>query len=312
MRITRHAHKTTSRRQDGFKAHVVAVPDTGLVTACAVTKAAGEGSGDAAAGQVLLATDSTVAAAQSVQVLGDSAYGTGSMLAALHEAGHQALVKPWPVNPAVPGGFTVDDFTVDHAARTVTCPAGTVRPGRFGRSTATVRSTSVSPAGTAPCGSGAPAAAPGRRCGSVNTTPSNAPTDATPPTRPGWPITDGTGRWSNGPSPGSPAATGNSATAAPSRTTPGSTSEPERSTSAGSWPSACTAAPEDGRSPEKHRQVRSLPAEQHPATGHRGRSAALPNIRHHQSTQPRPAPANSTSQITTPADPPTRGNSAVF
>jgi hypothetical protein len=60
----RHAHKTTSRRQDGFKAHVVVEPDTGLVTACAVTKAAGEGSGDAAAGQVLLATDSTIAAAQ--------------------------------------------------------------------------------------------------------------------------------------------------------------------------------------------------------------------------------------------------------
>jgi len=123
----RHAHKTTARRQDGFKAHVVVEPDTGLVTVCAVTKAAGVGSGDAAAGQVLLAADTTITAGQSVQVLGDSAYGTGSMLAALAAAGHEALVKGWPVNPAVPGGFTVDDFTVDHAGRTVTCPAGTTR-----------------------------------------------------------------------------------------------------------------------------------------------------------------------------------------
>ncbi len=28
---------------------------------------------------------------------------------------------------AVPGGFTVDDFTVDHAAGTATCPAGVTR-----------------------------------------------------------------------------------------------------------------------------------------------------------------------------------------
>ncbi len=45
---SRHAHKTTSRRQDGFKAHVVVEPDSGIVTACALTKASGQGSGDAA------------------------------------------------------------------------------------------------------------------------------------------------------------------------------------------------------------------------------------------------------------------------
>jgi IS5 family transposase len=123
----RHAHKTTSRRQDGFKAHVVVEPDTGIITACAVTRASGEGSGDAAAGVGLLAADTTIAAGQRVEVLGDSAYGTGEMLAALAGAGHVPVVKPWPVNPAVPGGFTVDDFSVDEHAGTVTCPAGAVR-----------------------------------------------------------------------------------------------------------------------------------------------------------------------------------------
>jgi len=39
---SRHAHKTTSRRQEGFKAHVVVEPETGIVTACAVTMASGE------------------------------------------------------------------------------------------------------------------------------------------------------------------------------------------------------------------------------------------------------------------------------
>jgi Transposase DDE domain len=36
------------------------------------------------------------------------------------------VIKPRPVQPAVEGGFTVDDFTVD-AAGTVTCPARITR-----------------------------------------------------------------------------------------------------------------------------------------------------------------------------------------
>jgi len=38
------------------------------------------------------------------------------------------VIKPGPLRPAVPGGFTIDDFTVDEQAGTVTCPAGQVRP----------------------------------------------------------------------------------------------------------------------------------------------------------------------------------------
>ena len=43
------------------------------------------------------------------------------------------MVKPPPVRQAVPGGFTIDDFTIDTAAGTATCPAGhTVNLGRPG------------------------------------------------------------------------------------------------------------------------------------------------------------------------------------
>jgi hypothetical protein len=38
------------------------------------------------------------------------------------------VIKPKPVQPAVEGGFTCDDFTVDERAGTVTCPAGRTRP----------------------------------------------------------------------------------------------------------------------------------------------------------------------------------------
>ena len=46
----------------------------------------------------------------------------------IERAGDDAVIKPKPVTPAVPGGFTVDDFTVDEEAQTVTCPAGQTRP----------------------------------------------------------------------------------------------------------------------------------------------------------------------------------------
>jgi Transposase DDE domain len=63
-----------------------------------------------------------------VQVLGDSAYGTGEALDALGRAGHLPVIKPWPLRPAVAGGFTADDFTVDETAGTATCPHGVTRP----------------------------------------------------------------------------------------------------------------------------------------------------------------------------------------
>ena len=118
----RHAHKTRSRRQDGFKAHLVVEPDTGIITSAAVTKATGEGTADAAAGQVVLAADDSFTGPG--QVLGDSAYGTGPMLNNLDQAGRDAVIKPWPAPPNIPGGFGPDDFTIDHGAATVTCPAG--------------------------------------------------------------------------------------------------------------------------------------------------------------------------------------------
>jgi len=121
----RHAHKTREDRRDGYKAHIVIEPDTGLVTAAAITKAAGEGATDAEAGAMLLGQDPTIAG--KVQVLADSAYGTGELLRALAAAGHTALIKPKPLARAVEGGFTIDDFAYDQQAGTLTCPNGLVR-----------------------------------------------------------------------------------------------------------------------------------------------------------------------------------------
>jgi Transposase DDE domain/Transposase domain (DUF772) len=122
----RHAHKTVHRRVDGFTAHVVVEPDTGLITATRLTAAAGAANSEATVGLDLLADDASIDSP--VQVLADSAYGTGEALAALQHAGHTPVIKPWPLRPVVAGGFTLDDFAVDETTGTATCPAGITRP----------------------------------------------------------------------------------------------------------------------------------------------------------------------------------------
>jgi hypothetical protein len=122
----RHVHKTVHQRQDGFKGHVAIEPDTGLFTAGELTEACGEDNHEAVVGLALL-DDDPVDAEDGFEVLGDSAYGTGEARAALADAGHTAIVKPAPLQPAVAGGFTVDDFIVDEAAGTATCPNGVTR-----------------------------------------------------------------------------------------------------------------------------------------------------------------------------------------
>jgi len=123
----RHAHKTRERRQDGFKAHVVIEPDTGLMTKVALTKTNGSSNSDATVGADLVTTDPTIVDGADVQVLGDSAYASGPMLATLAQRNWEPVLKPWPLRPAVEGGFTLDDFTYDPAAATLTCPAGITR-----------------------------------------------------------------------------------------------------------------------------------------------------------------------------------------
>lgn len=84
---TRHAHKTQSRQQDGFKAHIVIEPDTGLITTAELTKASGPENSDGTVGARLIGMDPTIAGT-SVDVLADSAYGSGDMLAALARTAH--------------------------------------------------------------------------------------------------------------------------------------------------------------------------------------------------------------------------------
>jgi hypothetical protein len=118
----RHVHKTVHHRQDGYKGHVAIEPDTGLFTTGTLTKATGEANHESVIGLALLNNED-----DALEVLADSAYGTGDTRAQLRDRGHTAIIKPGPLKPPVPGGFTIDDFTVDEHAGTVTCPNGLTR-----------------------------------------------------------------------------------------------------------------------------------------------------------------------------------------
>jgi hypothetical protein len=135
----RHTRKSPEARRDGYRAHVAADPDTGIITDEKLTGAAGTGNSDAAVAAEFVAAEAaggaggTAAGSRDdtgggqLAWYGDSAYGTGDLRAGIATAGDRAVIKPWPLLPAVKGGFTADDFTVDTADGTVTCPAGITR-----------------------------------------------------------------------------------------------------------------------------------------------------------------------------------------
>ncbi|GFG52965.1 hypothetical protein MAGR_44060 [Mycolicibacterium agri] len=222
----RHAHKTVHRRQDGFKAHLAIEPDTGIITDCTLTKAGGSDNHEAVIGLALLDDEPSP-----VRVLGDSAYGTGATRAALAEAKHTAIIKPIPLRAPIPGGFTTDDFTIDFEARTVTCPANHTLP--------------IPPSGgvgfktrcrSCPLASQCTTAVTGRKLTLSEYEPLQraARSQARDPN--GKPSTANTGPWSNGPSPGLPATTAKSATAASPATTTGCITAAPRSTYVDSSP----------------------------------------------------------------------------
>ncbi|MBM3696708.1 MAG: transposase, partial [Actinobacteria bacterium] len=109
--------------RDGYKAHVAVEPETGIITASDLTAA---NVADGPVGVGLLTVED-----QPVEVLGDSAYGSGPVRADLDRDHHTAVIKPWPLASNRRLGadqFTRDDFPVDYQAGTVTCPQGHTVP----------------------------------------------------------------------------------------------------------------------------------------------------------------------------------------
>ena len=145
----RHGHKSRARTFDGYKSHFSVDPDDELITNVAVTAAntadrevIDELLDEPATGAPAAATEPATAEdndsdsqggseSKDFEVYGDSAYADGATLHEQTQRGHDMRTKVPPVRNA--NGFSKDQFRIDLAAGTVTCPAQhtvTIRNGR--------------------------------------------------------------------------------------------------------------------------------------------------------------------------------------
>jgi Transposase DDE domain/Transposase domain (DUF772) len=136
---SRHARKNWHTRTDGYRAHLAAEPATGIITDEDLTMACGQGCSDAGAAARFLAAGHEHGQQDGAgpgQDTGSghltwyagSAYGTGELRAVIAAAGDAAVIKPKTPRQLIEGGFSIDELTIDHQARTATCPAGVTRP----------------------------------------------------------------------------------------------------------------------------------------------------------------------------------------
>ena len=152
-REMRHGHKSSSKRFDGHKAAIVVDTDTQLITAVAVLP----GNAPDNLGALELVEQSEANTGVPVD---DAAYGDGATRQTFADAGRKLVAR-------VPGRpdrqhFPKDDFGIDLAAGSCTCPAGQVthtivpagkRTDPRGGSTACRPSSSTGPnVGHVPCG----------------------------------------------------------------------------------------------------------------------------------------------------------------
>ena len=113
-------HKSRSEYRDGYKAHIAVEPETGLVTATALTPA---NTGDGPTGVGLLAGE-----ASGLQVLADSAYGSGEVRPRYATRTMTRRSKRSRCAARFPAGSTAttSSSTTTHAPRH--CPAGHTVP----------------------------------------------------------------------------------------------------------------------------------------------------------------------------------------
>ena len=141
----RHGHKSRVRTFDGYKSHLGVDPDDELITGVAVTAAntpdrdvidtllnqpgaaapadteSGVGAPATGTGDGSAISSEADGESKDFEVYGDSAYADGATLQQQAARGHDMRTKVPPVRNA--NGYSKDQFTIDLAAGTVTCPA---------------------------------------------------------------------------------------------------------------------------------------------------------------------------------------------
>ena len=117
----RHGRKSKSKRFNGYKEHVAADLDRGLILACVVTPANVPEEEAAPALKADIEAQGFTIAELSI----DRAYLNSSIVDDIENAGGEVLCKPWPSQNSH-GLFTKRDFKIDMRAMTITCPTGEI------------------------------------------------------------------------------------------------------------------------------------------------------------------------------------------
>ena len=117
----RHGHKSSRRRFNGHKAAIVVDTDSQLITAVDVLP--GNAPDNLGALELVEASEASTGSVVE-EAMGDAAYGDGGTRQAFAEAGRQLVAKA----PGRPNRshFPKNDFHLDLAAGSCTCPAGQV------------------------------------------------------------------------------------------------------------------------------------------------------------------------------------------
>jgi Transposase DDE domain/Transposase domain (DUF772) len=118
----RHGRKSKSKRFNGYKQHIAADMDTGLISACAITPANRPEEEAMPALQIDIGQQTRNVAELSI----DRAYINSTMVADVLAAGGEVVAKPWAARNVRKGMFTKSAFKIDMRSRTITCPAGQV------------------------------------------------------------------------------------------------------------------------------------------------------------------------------------------
>lgn len=124
----RHGRKTKSKLFNGYKRHIGADVDTGLILACSLTPA----NQPEAQGAVPIKADVDRQGFRIAELHHDLGYLHSPVLAEVLSNGGDVVSKPWPAKGR-DGRLGKEDFQLNIRHRTVTCPAGQTKPFRLGQ-----------------------------------------------------------------------------------------------------------------------------------------------------------------------------------
>jgi Transposase DDE domain len=114
----RHARKTSAHKRDGYKGHVAAEPESGLVTECALTAAAAP-TGPPGSGCWALSSRALRCSGIRPTAVGRPARRCEPPATSRRSSRSHSRA---------PGGFTIHDFRIDRHGGMVRCPAGVTAP----------------------------------------------------------------------------------------------------------------------------------------------------------------------------------------